>query len=300
MSRDGQFEAFGPQLSGVSFTPRVSPDGRYVAFGIGAQGEREVLVHDVLRGATNRLTQEGTGSSPAWHPNGRELAVRTSTESGEGIVLKDLNGAERSLVPGGDGLIRRNASWSSDGQFFAYTVQDGSQHDIWVLPTGDDTSPRALLDGAAAEHSPQFSPNGRWLAYVSNESGRREVYVRSYPQGERLPVSTDGGQGPVWSSDGEELFFQGFYEGANSLMVVSVTAEGETLRLGTPTQLFNLRVPGPTGAIVQYGGSNNAGPGFDIFPDGQRFVMSRGPDRRVGEIVIVTNWFEEFERPEPN
>ena len=294
VSRDGQFEAFGQQFRHPVPVPRVSPDGRYVAF-VPAQGENgEVRVYDVLRGTTNRLTQEGSDDTPAWHPDGQELAVSSRTADGSGIFLRELSGAERLLVSSGDGLNRRNMSWSPNGDLLAYTVQDGRQHDIWVLSIGDDTSPRPVLDGSAGEHSPRFSPDGRWLAYVSDESGRYEVYVRSYPQGERLTVWTDGGTGPVWSPGGDELFFTSAYEGEPSLMAVSVTVEGATLSLGTPTPMFALRVLGPTGTIERYGLSDNLGAGYDIFPDGQRFVMSRGPDPSVREIVLVTNFFEEL------
>jgi len=295
-SRDGQFEAFGPELSGqISPLPRVSQDGRYVAFQMNTGlYESEVRIHDLERGTTNTLTQEGSEWAFAWHPNGRQFSVSSTRDGVEGVFLRDLGGAERLLMTGGGGVVgRRNMSWSPDGEVLAYTVQDANLHDIWVLPMGDDASPRPLLDGPASEHSPVFSPDGRWLAYVSDESGDYQVYVRGYPEGETLTVSTDGGQGPVWSRSGDELFFNGLdAEGARSLMAVSVATEGETLRLGVPTQL--LEMPGQgSGGDYTYLGSNNVGAEYDVLPDG-RFVVARGSLPELREIVLVQNWFEEL------
>ena len=302
LSRDGQFEAFGPELSGVLLpVPRVSPDGRYVAFTvIPGPGESEVRIHDLERGTTNTLTQEGSESAFAWHPNGREFSV-TSFRDGVGVVLfRDMSGAEQLLMQQGDGLSprrgvgMRNMSWSPDGELLAYTVQEGDLHDVWGLPVGDDASPRPLLDGPASEHSPVFSPDGRWLAYVSNESGQYQIYVRGYPEGETLTVSTAGGQGPVWSRSGDELFFQGRpdAESEGSFMSVSIAMEGETLRLGVPTQLLESRGSGP-GGDYRYVGSSNVGAEYDVLPDG-RFVVARASVQELREIVLVQNWFEEL------
>jgi serine/threonine-protein kinase len=218
-----------------------------------------------------------------------------------GLFLKDLNGTERLLVPSPKPTsLVRNASWSPDGRVLAYTLQAGSQHDIWAVTTGDKPTAQPLLSGPASEHTPSFSPDGRWLAYVSDESGRYEVYVRRYPQGDSLSVSTSGGQGPVWSRDGREIFFQGSHEGAPKLLVVSVAITGDTLRLGKPAPLLDMRVPGPTGTVEQYANSNNSGAAYDIFPDGKRFVMVRRADPRgTREIVLVQNWFEELKRLVP-
>ena len=166
---------------------------------------------------------------------------------------------------------------------------------------GGTTTATPFLNSAASEYSPKFSPDGRWLAYASDESGRVEVYVRPYPQGERFAVSTGGGNGPVWRPDGREIFFQELSGGVAKLMAVPVTPEGDALRLGKPVPLFDLRGPGPTGVIEEYAGSGNAGAGYDILPDGKRFVMVRGADPQgAREIVLVQNWFEELKRLVPS
>jgi Tol biopolymer transport system component len=300
VSRSGASAVIGPAPDRFDF-PRISPNGQYVAFQI-QQGRRTIVhVYDVVRGTTTRLTQDGTDFSPSWHPNSRQLAVTSGKTDISGIFLKDLNGTERLLVPNpGTTTFVRNSSWSPDGRVLAYTVQTGSLHDIWVVTADDKSSAQPLLNGPATEHTPAFSPDGRWLAYVSDQSGRAEVYVRRYPQGDTLSVSSGGGQGPVWGRDGREIFFQGSYEGNAKLMVVSVDMTGNTLRLGRPTPLLDMRVPGSTGAIEQYAGSNNQGPGYDIFPDGKRFVMIRRADPRgTREIVLIQNFFEELKRLVP-
>jgi serine/threonine-protein kinase len=168
------------------------------------------------------------------------------------------------------------------------------------MTTGDKPVTTPFLNTPASEHSPTFSPNGRWLAYVSDESERSQIYVRGYPQGEQLPVSTSTAIGPVWRPDGRELFFQGLHEGVWKLMAVSVTSEGESLRLGQPAPLFDLRLSGPTGVVEQYGLSGNAGAGYDILPNGQRFVMTKGADPEgTREITLVQHWFEELRRLAP-
>ena len=303
VDRDGRFEALGSQSSGLdSPVPRVSPDGRYVAYVVSSDDVYgSVYIHDLERGTTNRLTQEGSlDHMPAWHPNGRELAVSSETESGSGIFLKDLAGSERLLVPSGDGVRRRNASWSPNGELLAYTVQDGTEHDIWILSMAEEGSPRPLLEGPESEHTPRFSPNGRWLAYVSEESGQPQVYVRGYPEGETFTVSTDLSMGPVWGPEGDELFYYGLHERTPRLIVVSVTDEGEALRLGTPTPLLEMRLPGPMGEVEEYRNATNFGPDYDVLPDGRGFVMVRGPGTPLREIILVQNFFEELRQVVPD
>jgi hypothetical protein len=137
------------------------------------------------------------------------------------------------------------------------------------------------------------------LAYASNESGRYEVYIRGYPEGERLVVSTTGGNGPVWRRDGKELFFEGTNDGAPTMMAVSVAPDGTSVSLGKPAPLFEFRLPALSGGAAQYAGGGNAGTGYDVLPDG-RFVMIRRADPAgTREIVLVQNFVEELKRLAP-
>jgi hypothetical protein len=110
--------------------------------------------------------------------------------------------------------------------------------------------------------------------------------VQPYPAGERLAVSSNGGTGPVWRADGRELFFQGAADGGGRLLAVSVTASGSSLVLGTPKPIFDLRMPIGDGSFGQYLSSNNAGSRYDVFPDGQRFLMIRGIEPRAQELIV--------------
>jgi eukaryotic-like serine/threonine-protein kinase len=252
------------------------------------------------RGSTTKLTQDEVDLGVAWYPDGRSLAIASRKKDASGIFLKTLDGHERLLIatPAGVTVIR-NAAWSPDGTRLAYTVQTGTQRDIWILMMGEKPTSQPFLNSAAAEYSPRFSPDGRWLAYVSDESGRAEVYLHGYPQGERLAVSTGGGTDVVWRRDGKELYFQGSVDGVPKMMAVAVTPDGASLRLAKPVPLFDLRVTGPTGAVEQYADSSNSGAGYDVLPDG-RFLMFRGPDpTSTREIVVVQSWFEELKRLVP-
>lgn len=304
VSRDGTFQPLGLPPSNFD-RPRVSPDGRSIAYIVGSGQKRDVHVYDLQRGSTTKLTQDSQDEGITWHPDSRALGIFSRRKDAIGIFLREPNGNERLLAPLLAGVTSlRNFSWATDGKQLAYTVQGGSQHDIWVLTLDDKTpgekpSMKLFLNSAASEFSPKFSPDGRWLAYVSDESGRPEVYVHGYPQGERLAVSTDGGSGPVWRRDGKELYFQGAVDGVPKMMAVAVTPDGALLRLGKPAPLFDLRATGPTGVIEQYSGSGNGGTGYDVLPDG-RFLMVRGPDpTSTREIVVVQNWFEEVKRLVP-
>jgi len=296
VTRNGTFRSLPLSPNRFDY-PSISPDGQHLAVEIKRGREGEVHIYDFARGTISRLTQDGSDRWPSWHPDGRRLAVWSSRQDGNGIYLKDLGGTDRLLLKGQANAAFRQGSWSPDGKLLAYTIQSGSQHDIWILSLDGEPVAKPLLNTAASEHSPRFSPDGRWLAYVSNESGASEVYLRSYPQGGRIQLSTGGGIGPVWGPGGREIFYQGPHEGVRKLMAVRVTPDRDTLRPGTPAPLFDMRVPTPAGVIEEYARSTNGGPRYDVSSDGQRFLMIRGPDPEgTREIVLILNWFEELKR----
>ena len=164
------------------------------------------------------------------------------------------------------------------------------QFDIWVLSIGDRKT-LAVIQTAANEMSPEFSPDGRWLAYVSSESGRNEVYVQPYPgPGERHLISTTGGEQPAWGGSGRELFYvQAGASGSRTLMSVRIRTAPAFLA-GTPETLFE------SGDL-----QSNWGRNYDVAPDERRFLLTlrKEQPRAPAQMILVQNWFEELKRLVP-
>ena len=294
VGRAGAFTPFG-LAAGPNRRPRVSPDGRRVAFLSPQPGrsafETAVHVHDLVRGTVTRLTEAGSELHAVWRPDGRAVAVYAKRPEASGIYLKDLDGREHLVLRDEKGAAPVPESFSLDGAVLAYTRSQGAQNSIWLLTLGEKPVARPLTTATASEYSPKFSPDGRWLAYVVDQQERSEVYVRGYPSGEPIPVSSSGGAGPVWSRDGRTLFYESAQSGGRILMSVPVSVDGSTLKLGAPSRVVSLALAGGD----EYGRSAYWGPEYDVFPDGD-FVMLRGPGPGGREIVLVQHWFEEVRR----
>jgi Tol biopolymer transport system component len=185
--------------------------------------------------------------------------------------------------------IQTPGSWSPDGQSLVfYDISPATGNDIWVLPMEGDRRPQVFLRSPAQEEAPTFSPDGRWLAFTSNESGRDEVYVQPFPgPGGKLQISTEGGNEPLWSRNGRELF----YRNGDKMMAVEITTQ-PTFTAGSPRLLFEGR----------YEFSPNGVAGYDVSLDGQRFLMVQPvePEQPATQINVVLNWFEELKRRVPS
>jgi serine/threonine-protein kinase len=293
VDRNGRVTPF-PQPGARFETPRVSPDGRQVAVTVVTEeGGQDIWVYGADRPTRTRLTFEaalgGMGTSdPVWTPDGRRITYGSPASGGQQLfwVAADGGGKPERLIT--SPTVHSPHTWSPDGKTLAFYEQkeQGSARDIWVLPMTGERKSVPILVTPFNERSPMFSPDGRWLAYTSDESGRDEVYVLSYPElGLKIPVSTEGGTDPVWSRDGRELF----YRNGVSLMVVSATP-GAALKVGMPQKLFDQQMatqvnPG-TGSL-----------NYDVAPDG-RFLMII-PTGRNDEFEVVLNWSEELKRRAP-
>ena len=268
--------------------PRLSPDGRQAAVTIGEQ-ERDVWLYNLSRDTLTRLTFGGsTNAYPIWTPDGRRLAFM-STKEGVGNIFWQL-------ADGSGGLERLNTSeyvqaptsWSADGQLLAFIeVNPTTGYDIWILRMSDREA-QPFLRTPFNESAPQFSPDGHWLAYVSDESGRYEVYVQPYPgPGGKWQISTEGGTEPVWNRNGRELF----YRSGDKMMAVDIATQPSFVA-GKPTMLFE----GP------YLPAPGTSPNYGVSPDGQRFLMLK-PGGQTGtaptQINVVLNWFEELKQKVP-
>jgi len=267
---------------------RLSPDGRRLAVNIDEQEGSQVWLFDLSRETSTKFTFEGTTNlGPVWTPDGKRIAF-SSNKEGPGTLywqLADGGGLERLAT--GDYSQTPN-SWSPDGQLLSFIeTNPTTQRDIWVLRLSDRQA-QPFLQTRFDEGGHRFSPDGRWLAYVSDESGRPELYVQPYPgpSGKRQ-ISTEGGTEPVWNRNGRELF----YRAGDKLMAVEITTQ-PALSVGKPRVLFEGRyVPSPSSPA-----------NYDVSPDGQRFLMVKPNEQEQAaptQINVVLNWFEELKRRVP-
>jgi dipeptidyl aminopeptidase/acylaminoacyl peptidase len=262
----------------------LSPDGLRAAFNVhGATNEIGILEFE--RGTLTMLTSNTNGSqAPLWSPDGRRIAFRGTRKGFRNVWVKTVDGTndERQLTHGEN--VQTPTSWSPDGQTLLYNESNpigGS--DLWAVTVADGKV-QPLVAAALGQFSAQWSPDGRWIAYVSDESGREEVFVLPFPvTGQRWRVSTNGGGEPVWSSDGRELF----YRDRRQVRVVDV-ATSPTFRAGTPRPLF---------ADTFVVSPNNVA-GYSVARDGKRFLFAQRvqPDPPITHIQFVGNWFTELRR----
>jgi hypothetical protein len=193
----------------------------------------------------------------------------------------DLAGAEALLLESPEEKALND--WSPDGRFLLYITPNNAKTgaDIWYVPSSGDRKPVSFVETAFLERAGQFSPDGRWVAYQSNESGPYEVYVRSFPgPGGQQQVSTLGGIQARWSSDGRELYY---IAPNGTLMAVPITMKGTALEPGTPVPLFQTRI---------WGGGANATQGqqYDVAPDGRFLINVVTKDAAAAPITLLLNW----------
>ena len=276
--------------------PRVSPDGTRVAVDVGIAGESDIWIHDLRRGTEAILTTDATiDRAPLWTPDG-ERVVFHSDRDGGGLFSKlvDAPGeAELVMTARAGAPFIEPGAWSADGRTLVFgevaggLVAGGPPDNLFSME-GDRAS-EPLLATESRETAPSISPDGNWIAYASDETGQREVYVQRFPGlGAKKPISTDGGGQPVWSPDGSELF----YRGPRGMMAVPVDTE-PTFSAGDPEVLFEQQ-------YHRFRSSRT----YDVASDG-RFLMIKdgattGEAAPTAQIIIVENWFEELKRLVPS
>ena len=275
--------------------PRISPEGTRVVAQIGEGGTSSIWIADATRGTLSRVTSDAANdTSPVWTPDGRQVVFTSDRDGGLGFYRKAADGTgevERLATLEGAAPTRAHG-WSRDGRSLVF---DGSQRaggDIAVLSMDGEPSWEPLLDTDAGEFGPAISPDGQWIAYVSNETGDAEIYVQRFPDlGERQQISTDGGLDPVWSPGGRALYYLGTGGNAPDDMRVVSIDPGPPLSVGNSEVLFD---------HTPYARSPGATRNYDIAPDGQRFLMlspQRASDPSAvvpPQINVVLNWHQEL------
>jgi dipeptidyl aminopeptidase/acylaminoacyl peptidase len=284
-----------PDRNGLS-SPSLSPDGRRVAVTRTVEGNTDVWLRDGAR--MSRVTVDAASERfPLWSPDGTRL-VFSSSRSGPFEIYQRLAGGagvEERLVPADQMAFA--ASWSPDGRFLLYVNNDPhTLTDLWVLPMAGDRVSSAFHKTPFLERWGTFSPDGRWVAYHTNQSGQHEIYVRPFippgvsgtaagPTGGQRQASTTGGVYPVWRRDGRELYYLN-PEGA--MMAVPITVIGATLEPGAPIVLFPTRILGG-------GVDRGLGPQYDVARDG-RFLINTVLDDTAAPITLLMNWNPEAKK----
>jgi Tol biopolymer transport system component len=257
-------------------------------------------VYDLFRGTLTRFTAEGMTLNPIWTPDGKRLVFTSGTIGPPNLFWKPADGTSAMERLATSPQNQTPHSWSPDGQTLLFSQATGAalgttRSDIWELSVADPSrTPRPLLQTAADELWPAFSPDGRWIAYASDQSGKSEVYVQPYPgPGERRQISVEGGSQPAWSRDGRELFF-----------TTNPDAESRNVRLlavdikTTPT--FTAGVPKLLPVAVRFSSPSRS---YDVSSDSKHFITVRDKDPepvpQPAQIVIVQNWTEELKRLVP-
>jgi Tol biopolymer transport system component len=274
--------------------PRISPDGKRLAVSLG-DPQREIFIFDLERGARTRLTFSQASAAkmqPDWSPDSKTVVYTgTVASSGGGKTIlysKPASGSgTETLLENGESSLAgyQYGSWSPDGQYFVYLRRFGAMdHTVYARPANGGKEFKVV--GPASPQANiiyyRISPNGRWIAYVSDESGRDELYIAPFPRGDgKWQVSTGGGDFPSWRGDGKEIFF--LPVGTVSVTACSITEKGSELEIGTPQALFAAHF-------------SAMGTFFDSAADGKRFLLNLAEDETPAPIHLVLNWPAELKK----
>jgi Tol biopolymer transport system component len=281
LNRDGQIDTL-PLSPRVFRMPRLSPDGSRIAVQVEGANE-QIWIHDLARGALTQLTREWDNEVPVWSHDGRYVAFASPRGGEQNIyrVAVDGSGAVERLTFSPHTQVPLSSS--PDGKWLAFVEWTPRQGDIWMLPLDGDRTPQPFLVSPAYEEDAVFSPDGRLVAYTSNESGRFEVYVTSFPgPGAKLRVSIDGGTQPRWGANGRELYFRS-----------GETLMGAELSTANPQRASRPRVV----AEDAFDAGTTLLGNYDVTRDGHRFIMVRNlPRPAISSLNVVVNWFADLER----
>ena len=300
--RQGKVLSVAREPSAYTYTVALSPDGARVAttrVDPSVTGPNPgIWVHEFGRSVSARLTFDvAPDSAPVWSPDGSRIAFTAIRAGGNGLYQKNSNGAGKEEVlipPTNDSKISND--WSRDGRFLLYTKQDPKTNtDLWVAPLTADGQlsgpPTPFANTEFSEQQGQFSPDSRWIAYVSDESGRPEIHVRAFPLpaggGSKTLISRDGGTQPRWRRDGKELFYVSL---DGKMMAVDVSS-GQAFKASVPKALFQARIYGDDSAPSLFR--------WDTTADGKRFLVDT-VESSPEPLTMVLNWMAGLKTSQAN
>jgi Tol biopolymer transport system component len=264
----------------IYFNLKISSNGQKVAVDISDPkvGPPDVWVYDVARGLRTRLTFDPQPDMvPVWSPDGTRVVFRSSRKGPDDLYMKDASGAGNDELLFESGENKSASSWSADGRFLLFDSNNNkTRRDIWVLPMKGERKPYIFLQTDYQESEAQFSPDGHWVAYRSNESGRDEIYVKPFPgPAGRWQVSTGGGTRPKWRRDGKEILY---LADDDKIMSAEIRVKGTAIEVGAVKALFQTRPLRPSSI-------------FDAASDGQRFLVNTAvAEQSASPVTLVVNW----------
>jgi len=266
----------------VMFDVRLSPDAKSLAINISDPrlGPPDIWIYDVARGLRTRFTFDPSNDGlPVWSPDGSRIVFRSNRKGPYDLYIKKFAGSEPEELLLESDRYKYPRSWSRDGRYVLFEILESQTNfDIWVLPMTGEKKPFLFLQTKFSESEAEFSPDGRWVAYTSDESGREEVYVAPFPgPGRKWQISTNGGSWPHWRRDGREIYYYRA-EAANYITAVQVGARGDTFEVGTTKSLFEIPAS-PLGTV------------YDVTGNGQRFLINTlVQPQSSAPITLVVNW----------
>jgi len=296
VDRQGKIE-FLAVAPGFYKGPRLSPSGNELAITHEPRSRSNIALYDLHRKVLTQFTFEGSSNHhPLWSPDGSKIAFASNRSGQWNLFVKPVTGIAVAVNLQKSENIQYPESWSPDGSLLAYLERSppGDQYDVWLLPMDDeDSQPIPFLVTGSNNGSARFSPTGGWIAYVSDEEGQLEVFVREVVRdaigsGRKRKISRDGGLEPVWSRDGSELFYRS--SDGTRLLSVPIGTQPEFEIGEEKIVLEELRMPEPQFFPRPY----------DVSPDGERFLMVLEKDTSpTMKLNVVLNWFEELKRLVP-
>jgi serine/threonine-protein kinase len=278
---------------GVYARPSLSPDGQRLALDVKEGSGTDIWVYDWQRDTMTRLTFTGNANAPVWTPDGRYIVFRTG--QGMSVTRSDGSGKPQPLTQSKD--IQNPWSFTPDGKRLAFHEQDSkTSWDLWTAQIESDGTglragkPEVFLQTPADERHPSFSPDGRWLAYMSTESGTAQIYVRAFPdKGGKWQISNTGGGYPMWSRSGHELFFETLDQ---HIMAAAYRVLGDSFLADKPRLWSEKPIGGTFGSVKN----------VDLAPDGKHIVAlmpateAKGAQEAQNRVVFLENFLDELQR----